>query len=172
VDLKASAALYDAEGNYRPPLRALSWDDYMLLLPTGHVEARRLGDDIWAWWEWDDVVGADIQRLADPNLLLRAELEEILQHCMRTYEDRDEWMDAREAEEILDFCLRGVRAGLARRRPRDLSDPRAVHELGERAEHNWQLTSSDWRRFAAYVDSLEDPKKGRAVGEKGEEAEG
>jgi hypothetical protein len=152
VDLKVSSELYDEEGNYRPPLRPLSWDGSTLLLPTGHVEARRVGETIWAWWEWDQVDGAQILKLADPNLVRRVDLEEVLEHCERSYA-RGAWMDAREAEALLAHCLSGVRAGLERTPP-DLKDPKVLYELGEHILDSWEVHSGDWQRFGAYVASL------------------
>jgi hypothetical protein len=154
ADLKASASLFDDEGNYRPPTRELSWDGSILLLPTGHVEARLVGDEVWRWGEWDWTVAKEVRNHADPNIFYRYDLiEDLLGSVLPTGEKGDDWGDAREAEEALARTLGRLGARLAKPPP-DLQDPRVVYQIGEEMLGDWQTDTSDWRRFAAYVRSL------------------
>jgi hypothetical protein len=167
VDLRESGLLEEAvwagadeeESVFTPPTREISWEGSRLWLPTGHVEARLVGDAIWAWWVWDSVDGEEILSAADPEVVDTERL------CIRRHLVREllaegrppKWQDALQVEAALLADLEAVRAVLGTEKP-DLTEPRVVYEIGERVldEHDKhpRAWAGTWQRFAAYVASL------------------
>lgn len=149
VDLDISADALD-----EPPTRALSWDGATLRLPTGSWEARLVRGTPWAWWAWDSMDGGEILRTADPGLFKAEEL------CSRALVARESysgprpprWADARDLETALLEDLEAVRGRLQTDKP-DLTDPRVVHEIGERVLPDYVRCRPQWKRFAAFVEN-------------------
>jgi hypothetical protein len=155
ADLEASSQLFDWDDEgmvFQPPMRELSWEDGRLLLPTGHLAARLVGNTTWVWWVWDSVAAKEILKAADPQLTNTHELHVRSFVTKEGYERRrvPKWRDASELEAALLADLEAVRAAQRADNP-DLTDPRVVYEIGERVLDEWERSRPAWQRFAAFV---------------------
>jgi hypothetical protein len=149
--------LFDDELNFQPPIRELSWEDERLCLPTGHLAARLVGDTPWVWWVWDSIGGAEILRLADPELVNRDRL------AIRSFFERESFREKGPPQgrvrlptsAALAADLEAVRTH-RQSEPPALTYARVVYELGERVLGDYEKRHG-WQRFAAFVQNGGEP---------------
>jgi len=158
ADLEASSRLFDDDLVFHPPIRELSWDGERLLLPTGHLAARLVGDTPWVWWVWDSIDGAEILKAADPELVNTEELGIRSFVVRESFREKrpPKWANALELKAALLEDLDAVCAGLEADKL-DLNDALVVYEIGERALRDYQKCQGAWKRFAAFAKGEPEP---------------